>query len=111
MATRSAAAIALAIGLLAIPEDGLAKSSEGAEIAPAYSSWFRYKKSVADHWEIKGFADDPYKVRVGQKVAERMTSGKIVCLLADSGWKYLSSGLWTRDYEEIEEDVATVLWW
>ena len=50
-------------------------------------------------------------VRAAQRVAERMDSGKIVCLLADSGWKYLSSGLWTRDYEEIEEDVATVLWW
>jgi cysteine synthase B len=50
-------------------------------------------------------------VRAAQKVAERMSSGKIVCLLADNGWKYLSSGLWTRDYEEIEEDVATVLWW
>ncbi len=50
-------------------------------------------------------------VRAAQIAAQRMTSGKIVCLLADSGWKYLSSGLWTHTYEEIEEDVATVLWW
>jgi cysteine synthase B len=50
-------------------------------------------------------------IRAAQKVAERMDEGHIVCLLADGGWKYLSSGLWTQDYEAIEEDVATKLWW
>ena len=50
-------------------------------------------------------------VRAAQRAAERMDSGKIVCLLADGGWKYLSSGLWTHAYAEIEEDVATRLWW
>ena len=50
-------------------------------------------------------------VRAGQKVAERMESGHVVCLLADGGWKYLSSGLWTQTYDHIEEDVATKLWW
>lgn len=50
-------------------------------------------------------------VRAGQKVAERMESGHVVCLLADGGWKYLSSGLWTQAYDHIEEDVSTKLWW
>lgn len=50
-------------------------------------------------------------VRAAQRVAERMERGKIVVLLADGGWKYLSSGLWTRNYADIEEDVATKLWW
>ena len=50
-------------------------------------------------------------LRAAQKLAERMERGKIALLLADGGWKYLSSGLWTHDYEEIEEDVSTVLWW
>ena len=50
-------------------------------------------------------------VRAAQHAAERMERGKIVVLLADGGWKYLSSGLWTRDYADIEEDVATKLWW
>ncbi len=50
-------------------------------------------------------------VRAAQKVAERMESGHIVCLLADGGWKYLSSGLWTQEYDRIEEDVSTKLWW
>ncbi len=50
-------------------------------------------------------------VRAAQKVAERMDEGHVVCLLADGGWKYLSSGLWTQDYEDIEEDVSAKLWW
>jgi cysteine synthase B len=50
-------------------------------------------------------------IRAAQRVAERMDEGKIVCLLADGGWKYLSTGLWTSDYDEIEEQVSEKLWW
>jgi cysteine synthase B len=50
-------------------------------------------------------------VRTAQRVAERMDSGKIVALLADGGWKYLSTGLWTRDYADIIEDIGEKLWW
>ena len=50
-------------------------------------------------------------VRAAQRTAEKMESGKIVCLLADGGWKYLSTGLWNTEYEEIREQVAEKLWW
>ncbi|MBT5773719.1 MAG: cysteine synthase family protein [Dehalococcoidia bacterium] len=50
-------------------------------------------------------------VRAAQRAAERMDSGKIVTLLADGGWKYLSTGLWTRNYQDIIEDVGDKLWW
>ena len=50
-------------------------------------------------------------VRAAQRAAERMESGQIVCLLADGGWKYLSTGLWSRDYAEIESAVAEKMWW
>ena len=43
--------------------------------------------------------------------AERMESGNIVCLLADGGWKYLSTSLWTRDYEDMEDEVQGKIWW
>ena len=36
-----------------------------------------------------------------KRQAERMDHGTIVCLLADGGWKYLSTSLWTTDYEEL----------
>ncbi len=43
--------------------------------------------------------------------AERMEQGNIVCLLADGGWKYLSTSLWTKDYEQLEQDVQGKIWW
>ena len=43
--------------------------------------------------------------------AERMENGNIVCLLADGGWKYLSTSLWTKDYEQLEEEVQGKIWW
>ena len=45
------------------------------------------------------------------RVAQRMDRGNIVCLLADGGWKYLSSGLWSKEYEEIEPKVEGRVWW
>jgi len=43
--------------------------------------------------------------------AERMEKGNIVCLLADGGWQYLSTSLWTKDYELLEKDVQGKIWW
>jgi len=40
-----------------------------------------------------------------------MERAKIVTLLADGGWKYLSEDLWTRDLRELEDELeAKVLW-
>ena len=45
------------------------------------------------------------------KMAQRMGKGNIVCLLADGGWKYLSTGLWTKDYAEMAEEAEGKIWW
>ena len=50
-------------------------------------------------------------VRAAQRLAERIDEGKVVCLLADGGWKYLSTKLWTQEYDEIVEQVRDKLWW
>ncbi len=46
-----------------------------------------------------------------QRVAQRMEKGNIVALLADGGWKYLSTRLWTRAIEEMENDIDSLIWW
>ncbi len=43
--------------------------------------------------------------------AERMEQGNIVCLLADGGWKYLSTSLWTKDYDQLEKEAQGKIWW
>lgn len=45
------------------------------------------------------------------RVAERIRCGNVVCLLADGGWKYLSSGLWNKEYEDLESGVDQRVWW
>jgi cysteine synthase len=45
------------------------------------------------------------------RLAERMERGNIVCLLADGGWKYLSTSLWTKDFSELQDSVESKIWW
>ncbi len=46
-------------------------------------------------------------VRVGQ----RMDRGDVVVLFADSGWKYLSTQIWTRDAGDASDDLSQQLLW
>jgi cysteine synthase B len=51
-------------------------------------------------------------VRAALKAAERLEGEQhIVCLLADGGWKYLSSNLWTTDWDDQPAEVETKIWW
>ena len=45
------------------------------------------------------------------RLAQRMERGNIVCLLADGGWKYLSTELWTKDIAELGPDIERQIWW
>jgi len=45
------------------------------------------------------------------RLAERMEKGNIVCLLADGGWKYLSTALWTKEFNELKSSVENKIWW
>ncbi len=51
-------------------------------------------------------------IATAQRVGTRLERGNIVALLADGGWKYLSTNLWTKDYDELEaEMVEGKVWW
>jgi cysteine synthase B len=72
---------------------------------------FKVTRDLAQRAGIFAGISSGATVRAAQRTAERMERGKIVALLADGGWKYLSTGLWTRDYADIIEDVGEKLWW
>ncbi|HEY3057371.1 MAG TPA: cysteine synthase [Chloroflexota bacterium] len=38
-------------------------------------------------------------------------AGEVACLFADSGWKYLSLGVWSRSLDEARETVRDKIWW
>jgi cysteine synthase len=48
--------------------------------------------------------------RVAVRIAEELDEGNVVFLVADGGWKYLSSGIYTRPLAELSNVDATV-WW
>src|SRR3954466_11528545 len=48
--------------------------------------------------------------RIAARVAGELDSGNVVFLIPDDGWKYLSSGIYTKPLEEIENLDSTV-WW
>jgi cysteine synthase B len=45
------------------------------------------------------------------RVASRVDEANIVCLFADGGWKYLSTGLWSQDYADLKGSVEGKVWW
>jgi hypothetical protein len=44
-------------------------------------------------------------------VAAGLDGGDVVCLLADGGWKYLSTHAWAADQAMAEKAVEETLWW
>jgi cysteine synthase B len=50
-------------------------------------------------------------VHVATRIAQELDEGDIVCLLADGGWKYLSTEAWAEDISTAEKGVSESLWW
>lgn len=48
--------------------------------------------------------------RVAVRIANELDEGNVVFIVCDDGWKYLSSGIYTRPVDEIENLDSTV-WW
>jgi cysteine synthase B len=47
---------------------------------------------------------------IAVRIAGELESGNVVFIAPDDGWKYLSSGVYTRPLEELEGIDSTV-WW
>ncbi len=48
---------------------------------------------------------------IALRVAADLDSGSVVVLLADGGWKYLSTGLWERDLAALESEMESQVLW
>jgi [CysO sulfur-carrier protein]-thiocarboxylate-dependent cysteine synthase len=47
---------------------------------------------------------------IAVRIAGELDEGNVVFVVADDGWKYLSSGIYTRPVEEIA-DLESTVWW
>lgn len=50
-------------------------------------------------------------VHAARRVAADLDRGDVVCLLADGGWKYLSTEAWGGDLDRAAKRVGETLWW
>jgi Cysteine synthase len=50
-------------------------------------------------------------LHVALRAAAEMDQGRVVVLLADSGWKYLSTGIFDRDLDELDDELEGSLLW
>ena len=48
---------------------------------------------------------------IAVRVAEGLDEGNVVFVVCDDGWKYLSSGVYTKPIEELEETIETASFW
>ncbi len=84
---------------------------DGRIVVDSRSSFAAVKELMEKEGIFAGISSGAV-MRTAQRVAERMERGNIVVLLADAGWKYLSTALWTKEYEELTpEDIEGKVWW
>jgi [CysO sulfur-carrier protein]-thiocarboxylate-dependent cysteine synthase len=48
---------------------------------------------------------------IAVRVAESLEGGNVVFVAPDDGWKYLSSGVYTKPIEELEEEIENASFW
>ncbi|HLB26162.1 MAG TPA: cysteine synthase family protein [Dehalococcoidia bacterium] len=84
---------------------------DGRIVVDSRSSFAAVKELMDNEGIFAGISSGAV-LRTAQRVAARMESGNVVALLADGGWKYLSTSLWTKEYGDLKaEDVERKVWW
>ena len=73
-------------------------------------SIFQYRETPSTGWQKdqEGIFAGPScgaSLHAALRVAATLERGKIVVILADGGWKYLSEDLWTRELDTLEDDL------
>lgn len=76
----------------------------------AEESFFWTKKLLTDAGVFVGVSSGAV-LASSIRAANRLESGTIVMLFADGGWKYLSTGIYTRDWSDIQNEVEGQTWW
>ena len=71
----------------------------------------RWTRELAEREGIFAGISSGAVLHVAHRIAEGAEAGDIVCVLADGGWKYLSTEAWAGDPEHAAKKVGETLWW
>ena len=105
--------------------DGLRNLDDGF-IPPVYEKWggadllsgkrivrpresVLYTRRLADAGLFAGLSSGA-ALAGAVRVAERIESGTVVFIVCDGGWKYLSSGAWTGDLDEVCQQASQIIY-
>ena len=84
---------------------------DGRIVVDSRSSFAAVKELMENEGIFAGISSGAV-MRTAQRIASRMDGGDIVALLADGGWKYLSTSLWTKEHEQLTPEVVEgKVWW
>jgi cysteine synthase len=72
---------------------------------------FASAKELMDQEGIFAGVSGGAVLKTAQRAAQRFEKANLVMLLADGGWKYLSSNLWNADYSNLPDDLGAKTWW
>ena len=72
---------------------------------------FRMTKELAEREGVFAGISSGAAVHVALRAIESLGSKVCVVLLADGGWKYLSTGVHVEDPEKVERDLEGQIWW
>jgi cysteine synthase B len=74
---------------------------------------FRAARLLLEREGVFGGVSSGAVVHAALKVARRLSRGNVVMVFADSGWKYLETGMWSRPLPAAEEAEALddTIWW
>jgi cysteine synthase B len=103
------------------------RSLDDGYIPPVYEKWggpdvldgrrivrpresLEYTRLLADRCGIFAGISSGAALAGAVRVAERIDEGVIVFIVSDGGWKYLSTGAWTGDLDEVAEKVERVIY-
>ena len=84
---------------------------DGRIVVDARTSFATVKEMMEKEAIFAGISSGAV-MRVAIRAADRLESGNVVALLADGGWKYLSTALWSKDWEVTEDsETQGTIWW
>jgi [CysO sulfur-carrier protein]-thiocarboxylate-dependent cysteine synthase len=68
------------------------------------------KKLLAEEGMFVGVSSGAI-ASIAVRVASELDEGNVVFVVCDDGWKYLSSGVYTKPIEELEETIEAAAFW
>ncbi len=87
---------------------------DGRVLIEAEEAFYWTKRLLSDAGVFIGVSSGAVfatALRVAEQMKHNNEKGSIVALFADGGWKYLSSGIYSKQFNQIKHDIEGKVWW